>query len=95
MAKEQGLFGDGDAMIQVLSREVESLKAELSMMDKALGLIGAVAFASGDEPLSKEDGLLLWRLAVDVALKGKSVEQAFSEFPEEGWTWSVVQENLT
>ena len=32
---------------------------------------------------------------MDVALKGKSVEQAFSEFPEEGWTWSVVRENLS
>ena len=28
-------------------------------------------------------------------LKGKSVEQAFSGLPEEGWTWSVVRENLS
>lgn len=28
-------------------------------------------------------------------LKDKSVEQAFSGLPEDGWTWSVVQGNLT
>jgi fibronectin type III domain protein len=48
-----------------------------------------------NEPLSKDDGLLLLRLAADLVLKGKSIEQAFSGLPEDGWTWSVVQENLT
>src|ERR1700746_774644 len=35
-AKEERLFGDGDAMMQVLSRGVESLKTELCIMEKAL-----------------------------------------------------------
>ena len=89
------VLGDGDAMALLLERGVESLKAELGMMEKALGLIGALAFASDDEPIGSEDGLFLLRLAVDLVLKGKSVEQAFSELPEEGWTWSIVRENLS
>jgi len=94
-AKDAALFGDGDAMMQLLSRGVETVKAELCVMEKALGLIGAVAFVGGNEPLERKDGLLLLRLAVDLVLKGKTVEQAFSGLPEDGWTWSVVQENLT
>jgi hypothetical protein len=94
-AEEGRLFGAGKALGLVLSRGVESIKAELRVMEKALGLIGAVAFAGADDPLPKEDGLLLLRLAVNLVLKGKSVERAFSGLPEDGWTWSVVQENLT
>jgi hypothetical protein len=85
----------GDAMTLLLKRGVESLKAELGMMEKALFLIGALAFASDDEPIESEDGLLLLRLAVDLVLKGKNVEQAFSGLPEEGWTWRIVRENLS
>jgi hypothetical protein len=84
-----------DAMTQLLGRGVESLKAELSVMEKALGLIGAVGFAGDQESLSKDDGELVLQLAARLVLKGKSVEQAFSGLPEEGWTWSVVRENLS
>jgi hypothetical protein len=89
------VLGDGAAMALLLERGVESVKAELGAMEKALGLIGAVAFADDDESLSKEDGELLLQLAARLVLKGKSVEQAFSGLPEEGWTWSVVRENLS
>jgi hypothetical protein len=37
-------------------------------MEKALGLLGAVAFTGDDKPLEREDGLLLLRLAVDFVL---------------------------
>jgi hypothetical protein len=94
VAKEESLFGDGDAMTQLLERGVKSIKSELAVMEKALGLIGAVALAGDDEPLSKEDGLLLLRLAVELVLKGKSAEQDFSGLPEDRWTWAVVRENL-
>jgi hypothetical protein len=89
------VLGDGDAMALLLARGAESLKAELAVMEKALGLIGALAFAGDDEPIEREDGLLLLRLAVDLVLKGKNVEQAFSGLPEEGWTWRIVRENLS
>jgi hypothetical protein len=94
-AKEDSLFGGSDAMTQLLERGVESVKAELAVMEKALGLIGTVGFAGDDESLSKEDGELLLQLAARLVLKGKSVEQAFSGLPEDGWTWSVVRENLS
>jgi hypothetical protein len=94
-AKEESLFGDGDAMTQLLERGVESVRSELDVMEKALGLIGAVALAGDDELLSKEDGLLLLRLAVELVLKGKKVEEAFDGLPPEGeWTWGIVRENL-
>ena len=95
VAKHESLFGDGDAMTQLLERGVESVKAELAMMEKALGLIGAVGFAGDQESLSKDDGELVLQLAARLVLKGKSVEQAFSGLPEDGWTWSVVRENLS
>jgi hypothetical protein len=82
-------------MALLLARGVESLKAELSMMERALGLIGAVAFAGDAEFLEREDGLLLLRMAVDLVLKRKTPEQAFSGLPEEGWTWRIVRENLS
>src|SRR4029077_9320833 len=94
VAKEESLFGDDDAMMQVLSRGVESLKTELCIAEKALGLIGAVAFADDNESLEKEDGLLLLRLAVELVLNGKTVEQCFTGLPEDSWTWRVVRENL-
>jgi hypothetical protein len=84
-----------DAMTQLLERGVESLKAELVMLEKALGLIGALAFAGERESLEREDGLLLLRLALDLVFKAKSFEQAFSALPEDSWTWSVVRENLS
>ena len=56
------------------------------MMEKALGLIDALAFSGDDEPVEREDGLLLLRLAVDLVLKGKTPEQAFSGLPE----WEVT-----
>jgi len=65
------------------------------VMEKAFALIGSVAFAGDDEPLERVAGLLLLRLAVDLVLKGKSVEHAFSGLPEDGWTWRIVRENLT
>jgi hypothetical protein len=34
-AKDESLFGDGDAMGQLLVRGVESIKAELGVMEKA------------------------------------------------------------
>jgi len=89
------VFGDGDAMALLLARGVESVKAELSVMEKAFALIGSVAFAGDDEPLERAAGLLLLRLAVDLVLKGKRVEHAFSGLPEDGWTWRIVRENLT
>ena len=94
-AKDESLFGHSDAMTQLLERGVESVRSELDVMEKTLGLIGAVALAGDDEPLSKEDGLLLLRLAVELVLKGKSLEQDFSGLPEDGWTWAVVRENPT
>ena len=38
-AKEESLFGDGDAMTQLLERGVESVRSELDVMEKALGLM--------------------------------------------------------
>src|SRR4029077_5642493 len=87
VAKEESLFGDDDAMMQVLSRGVESLKTELCIMGKALGLVGGVVVAGEDESLEKEDGLLLLRLAVELVLNGKTVEQCFTGLPECSWTW--------
>src|SRR6516165_5780037 len=49
------VFGDGEAMALLLARGVESIKAELSVMEKAFALIGAVAFADDDESLGSED----------------------------------------
>ena len=89
------VFDDRDAIALLLARGVESVRVELGTMEKALGLIGAVAFAGDDESLSKEDGELVLQLAARLVLKGKTVEQAFSGLPEEGWTWSVVRENLS
>jgi hypothetical protein len=83
-------------MSQLLVRGVESVKAELGVMEKALGLIGAVAFAGEDEPFERADGELLLRLAIELVCKSKtSFEQAFSGLPEGGWTWGIVRENLT
>jgi hypothetical protein len=84
-----------DAMTQLLKRGVESFKAELGAFEKALGLVGSVAFAGDEESLEREDGLLVLQLAAHLVLKGKSVEQAFSGLPEDSWTWSVVRENLS
>jgi hypothetical protein len=95
VAKEEHLFGDGDAMTQLLERGVESVKSELAVMEKALDLIGSVAFAGDDEPLEREDGLLLLRLAVDLVLKGKTAKEAFSGLPEKDWTWATVKQNLS
>jgi hypothetical protein len=89
------VLGDGDAMALLLARGAESIKAELRVMEKALALIAAVAFSCDDEPIEREAGLLLLRLAVDLLLKGKSVEQAFSGLPEGGWTWRIVREHLS
>src|SRR5262249_46554115 len=89
------VLGDGDAMALLLARGVESIKAELSVMEKAFALIAAVAFCGDDEPIEREAGLLLLRLAVDLVLKGRSIEQAFSGLPEEGWTWRIVREHLS
>ena len=89
------VFDDRDAIALLLARGVESVRVELGTMEKALGLIGAVAFAGDDESLSKEDGELVLQLAARLVLNGKSVEQAFSGLPEDSWTWSVVRENLS
>jgi hypothetical protein len=77
VAKDESLFGHGDAMLRLLSRGVESVKAEFGVMERALGLIGSIAFASDDEPLEKDDGLLLLRMAAELVLNGKTVEQCF------------------
>src|SRR5215469_147531 len=53
------VFDDRDAIALLLARGVESVRVELGTMEKALGLIGAVAFAGDDESLSKEDGELV------------------------------------
>src|SRR6516225_2714463 len=90
-AKDESLFGHSDAMTQLLERGLESVRSELDVMEKTLGLIGAVSLAGDDEPLSKEDGLLLLRLAVELVLKGKIVEQDFGGLPEDGWTWAAVR----
>jgi hypothetical protein len=71
-AKEESLFGDGDALTQLLSCGVESVKCELGAMEKALGLIGAVALAGDDESLEREDGELVLQLAARLVLKCKS-----------------------
>jgi hypothetical protein len=89
------VLGDGEAIALLLARGVESVKAELGATEKIFALIGAVAFAGDDEAVEREDGLLLLRLAVDLVLKGKNVEQAFSGLPEEGWSWRIVRENLS
>ena len=94
-AKEQSLYGDGDAMMRLLERGVESVKAELGVFEQALGLIGAAGFAGDEESVNQEAGQLVLQLAACLVLKGKSVEQAFSGLPEDGWTWSVVRENLS
>jgi hypothetical protein len=70
-AKDERLFGDGDAMTRLLSHGIESVKSELAVMEKALGLIGAVAFAGDDEPLSKEDGLFLLQLAARLMIQAR------------------------
>ena len=94
-ADSERLLGSSDAMSQLLVRGVESVKAELGTMEKALGLIGLVAFAGDDEPLERADGELLLRLAAGLVLKGKTVNEAFSGLPESDWTWRMVRENLT
>jgi hypothetical protein len=93
-ASSDVLFDDRDAMALLLARGVESVKAELSVMEKAFALIGSVALAGDDEPLSKEDGELVLQLAARLVLKGKSVEQAFNGLPEDGWSWATARENL-
>ena len=94
-ATTDGMLGSGGAMAQLLVRGVETVKAELGTMEKALGLIGSVAFAEDDEPLERADGELLLRLAAGLVLKGKTVNEAFSGLPESDWTWGMVWENLT
>jgi hypothetical protein len=76
------VLGDGDAMAQLLERGVESIKAELAVMEKVLGLFGALTFAGNDESLEREDGLLLLRLAVDLVLKGKNVSRRSAGCPK-------------
>jgi hypothetical protein len=94
-ASEEGnIFGNGDALTQVLTRGVESIRAELGVLERVLGLIGLVAFADDTEPLEKDSGLLLLRFAVELMLKGNTVEQAFTGLPNEDWTWATVRENL-
>jgi hypothetical protein len=44
---------------------IPSLKPGAEPVKKALGLIGAVALAGDDEPLEREEGQLLLRLAVE------------------------------
>jgi hypothetical protein len=94
VAKDESLFGHGDAMLRLLSRGVESVKAEFGVMERALGLIGSIAFASDDEPLEKDDCLLLLQMAAELALNGKTVEQCFTGLPAGSWTWRVVRQNL-
>jgi hypothetical protein len=94
-ASEEGnIFGNGDALTQVLARGVESIRAEPGVLERVLGLIGLVAFADDTEPLEKDSGLLLLRYAVELMLKGNTVEQAFTGLPNEDWTWATVRENL-
>jgi hypothetical protein len=95
VATREGMLGTGGAMSQLLVRGMESVKTELGVMEKALGLIGSVAFTGKDEPIERADGELLLRLAARLVLKGKTVSEAFSGLPEGGWTWGIVRENLT
>jgi hypothetical protein len=96
-ADGRDFFGsNSDAMSQLLARGVESVKAEFGVMEHALGLVGAVAFARDDESLSRQDGELLLGLAVELVLKGKTtVREAFDCLPEDGWTYQIVRTNLT
>jgi hypothetical protein len=41
-AKDERLFGDGDGMMRILTRGLESVKTELAVMEKVLGLIETV-----------------------------------------------------
>jgi hypothetical protein len=95
-AQEDHLFSEhGDAMMQVLERGIESLKAELAGLEKTLALLGRAAFSPDEEPLGTAEGLLLLRLAVELVLRGKKVEEAFSGLPaDREWTWAIVRENL-
>jgi hypothetical protein len=88
------LGSNSEAMSQLLARGVESVKAELGGMEKALGLVGAVALARDEEPLERTDGELLLTLAVQLVLKGKTVREAFDCLPEDGWTYQLVRTNL-
>ena len=42
------VLGDGNAMALLLERGVQSVKAELAMTEKVLGLIGALGFAADE-----------------------------------------------
>jgi len=66
-------------MALLLARGVESAKAELAVMKKALGLIGAAGFADDGESLQRDDGELVLQLAARLVLKGKGVEQALAD----------------
>jgi hypothetical protein len=88
-------FGSSaDAVTQILVRGVESVKAELGVMEKAVGLVGQVGCAPDDEPLGRANGELLLELAARLVLKEKTVGQAFSGLPQSDWTWGIVRQNL-
>jgi hypothetical protein len=56
------------ALSVVLARGAEVINTELAELEKALGLLGLIAFSDDMEPMKKSDGLLMLRYAV----KGQS-----------------------
>jgi hypothetical protein len=84
----------GDAMSLILERGVDALSTELHQSERVLGLLGSVVLAADEDPLDGADGYLILRLAVDLVLKEKPVEGAFSGLPQTGWTWRIIRDNL-
>jgi hypothetical protein len=94
-ASEEGkLFDKGDALGQVLTRGVESIEAEIIELSRLLELVELAALADDSAPLETADALLLLQGVLEMTIKGKTVSEAFTGLPVEGWTWAIVRENL-
>jgi hypothetical protein len=94
-ASEDGeLLGRGDALSQVLSRGVESIEAEIAGLSKLLELAELAALAEDSTPLETPDAFLLLQRVLEMTIKGKTVNEAFTGLPLSGWTWATIRENL-
>jgi hypothetical protein len=93
-SEEEKLFGKGDAFSQVLTRGVESIAAEISELSRLLELAELAALAEDHTPLDAADALLLLQGVLEMTIKGKTVNEAFTGLPVEGWTWAMIRENL-
>jgi hypothetical protein len=93
-AEEGKLFGKGDAFSQVLARGVESIEAAIAELSRLLELAELVTLAEDSAPLETTDAFLLLQRVLEMTIKGKTVHEAFTGLPVEGWTWAIVRENL-